>query len=46
LAPAASPDLAYDTGRHNDTPMLLARHLDDRGRLPVIPFKGYQGSSI
>jgi hypothetical protein len=46
LAPTASPDLAYDTGRHNDTPMLLARHLDDRGRLPVIPFNGYQGSSI
>jgi hypothetical protein len=46
LAPTASPDLAYHTGRYNDAPVLLPRHLDDRGRLPVIPFKGYQGSSI
>jgi hypothetical protein len=46
LAPTASPDLAYYAGRHNDAPVILAGHLDDRGRLPVSPFDRYQGSSI
>ena len=43
LAPAASPDLAYHSGRHNDAPVLLPRHLDDRRPSPGQPVRRLSG---